>query len=791
MRGNKMLVLFVLSVFVAGLALALPVAPSAAQLPTVTINSAGFNKTSVLPGDSVQATIEWSKIGAGDPTVVVRVLEPLGAAHYQEEVVLQGESGTKTIGFTVGDCAAAGTYRLSVLYGGIEILTGTPPGFEVEAVNVTVYITSPTASSPVVVKPGGQVIVNFVYTASAPTKVEVAVENTGLALSIKSVSVSQSGVITPAAVTLNIPDGAAEGRYAMTVRRCGAVLHSVPNAVEVKRNPVVSAAVTAPTQSEPVDVKAGSTVRITVRYTSDENTAADVRLMSGSTVLASTGVDLVKTTSERSQSVNLTVPSGTAPGRYDLVVAARPDGEVLNRAREAVRVVESVSIDITSPTRSSPVSVGPGGKVTVQFDYTADAATNVDVKLVDSDGKSLVSASTPLDKTSTKKSKSVTLTVPSSASGGKYDVVVAGRTSGAELDKEREAVLLEAKVDADITSPTRTQPVTVQPGDRVSVVIEYTADAAAEIELKLVDSGGSTLVSRTVSLSRSTAKRSQTESLTVPSSASGGKYDLVAATKEGNKTLDTEKEAVAVEGRVQAGIISPSRSQPVTVKPGDRVNVEFEYTAETSAEVDVLLKGSDGKTLVSRTVSLARATTKRSQTISLTVPSPASGGKYDVVVARRTSGTALAVQKEAVQLSSHPVGVAVRFVIGQAGRWAGNAYQTTDCAPMLLNGRTFLPVRHVGEPLGWQFEWDADRKMTTVVKGDLWVRVWINEPGARISRDGGNTWMVAAIDPDNRAVRPVIVDGRTMLPLRFVAESLDTVVDWDGRTQTVTVTQNR
>ncbi len=144
-----------------------------------------------------------------------------------------------------------------------------------------------------------------------------------------------------------------------------------------------------------------------------------------------------------------------------------------------------------------------------------------------------------------------------------------------------------------------------------------------------------------------------------------------------------------------------------------------------------------------------------------------------------------------MQVLSHPVGVVARFVIGQSGRWVGDTYQTIDCAPVLLNNRTFLPVRHVGEPFGWQFEWDAERKMTTVVKGDLWVRVWINEPGARISRDGGKTWTVAAIDPDNQAVRPVIISGRTMLPLRFVAESLAAQVDWNPSTRTVTVNQDR
>ncbi|ACA60408.1 hypothetical protein Daud_1915 [Candidatus Desulforudis audaxviator MP104C] len=45
------------------------------------------------------------------------------------------------------------------------------------------------------------------------------------------------------------------------------------------------------------------------------------------------------------------------------------------------------------------------------------AAVSVDVKIVDGKGESQVSASTSLDKTSTKKSKSVTLTVPAGLRG--------------------------------------------------------------------------------------------------------------------------------------------------------------------------------------------------------------------------------------------------------------------------------------------------------------------------------------------------------------------------------------
>ena len=44
------------------------------------------------------------------------------------------------------------------------------------------------------------------------------------------------------------------------------------------------------------------------------------------------------------------------------------------------------------------------------------------------------------------------------------------------------------------------------------------------------------------------------------------------------------------------------------------------------------------------------------------------------------------------------------------------------------------------------------------------------------------------IDPTNPAVTPVIVAGCTMLPLRFIAESLGCQVNWNQAQQLVTVT---
>lgn len=64
------------------------------------------------------------------------------------------------------------------------------------------------------------------------------------------------------------------------------------------------------------------------------------------------------------------------------------------------------------------------------------------------------------------------------------------------------------------------------------------------------------------------------------------------------------------------------------------------------------------------------------------------------------------------------------------------------------------------------------------IKIDLWI-------GKNIAKVNGKD---TAIDPNNLKVVPLILNGRTMLPDRFVAENLGCDVGWDGTNKTVTIT---
>ena len=46
------------------------------------------------------------------------------------------------------------------------------------------------------------------------------------------------------------------------------------------------------------------------------------------------------------------------------------------------------------------------------------------------------------------------------------------------------------------------------------------------------------------------------------------------------------------------------------------------------------------------------------------------------------------------------------------------------------------------------------------------------------------------VDPENPEVQPIVKDDRTLVPVRFIAESFGAEVGWDEATQTVTITLN-
>ena len=97
-----------------------------------------------------------------------------------------------------------------------------------------------------------------------------------------------------------------------------------------------------------------------------------------------------------------------------------------------------------------------------------------------------------------------------------------------------------------------------------------------------------------------------------------------------------------------------------------------------------------------------------------------------------------------------------------------------DVPPRILDNRTMVPVRFLSEMMDATVLWDDATKRCTVIDGSHWIDLWLNEGSMVV--DG----QVVALDAP-----PVLVEGRTLLPLRAVAESLRLTVNWEESTQVI------
>jgi len=113
----------------------------------------------------------------------------------------------------------------------------------------------------------------------------------------------------------------------------------------------------------------------------------------------------------------------------------------------------------------------------------------------------------------------------------------------------------------------------------------------------------------------------------------------------------------------------------------------------------------------------------------------------------------------------------LRFVIGQTQYTHLGAVRISDATPFITDDRTMVPLRIIAEALGADVGWNAPTRTVSIVQGGRNLNLIIDIP----LPDGMGT--------------PVIVNGRTFVPVRYVSEMLGASVRWDGTNRAVYVYQ--
>jgi hypothetical protein len=120
------------------------------------------------------------------------------------------------------------------------------------------------------------------------------------------------------------------------------------------------------------------------------------------------------------------------------------------------------------------------------------------------------------------------------------------------------------------------------------------------------------------------------------------------------------------------------------------------------------------------------------------------------------------------------------FTIGQTSYTLNGTSVTMDVAPYIENSRTYLPLRYVANALGVNDDnilWDPTSQKVTIIKGSIVAQFTV-----------GSTTMLLNGASVTMDTAPEITDGRTCLPVAWVAQALGAQIAWDATAQTATIT---
>lgn len=99
-----------------------------------------------------------------------------------------------------------------------------------------------------------------------------------------------------------------------------------------------------------------------------------------------------------------------------------------------------------------------------------------------------------------------------------------------------------------------------------------------------------------------------------------------------------------------------------------------------------------------------------------------------------------------------------------------------DTPPVIKEGRTLIPIRAITEGFGAEIAWNAETKEVTITKDG---KVMVLTLGSNTAVVNGETIQIDA--------KAESINGRTVVPLRFIIENLGLKVEWDSETETIEI----
>lgn len=101
--------------------------------------------------------------------------------------------------------------------------------------------------------------------------------------------------------------------------------------------------------------------------------------------------------------------------------------------------------------------------------------------------------------------------------------------------------------------------------------------------------------------------------------------------------------------------------------------------------------------------------------------------------------------------------------------------------PVIIESRTLVPVRFLSEKMNYKVGWDGENQKVTIEKNNKKIELFI---GKNIAIIGGIQQQMTD------SVPPIVVNEKTMVPIRFVVEQFGMDIDYDVNTNQVLLSSN-
>jgi hypothetical protein len=120
--------------------------------------------------------------------------------------------------------------------------------------------------------------------------------------------------------------------------------------------------------------------------------------------------------------------------------------------------------------------------------------------------------------------------------------------------------------------------------------------------------------------------------------------------------------------------------------------------------------------------------------------------------------------------------ISMKLIVGNKKAQLNQETIEMDVPPQIVKGRTLIPIRFVSETFGSKVEWEASTGKITISRLDFVIVLWKDKRDAIVNGKS------VTLD-----VPATIVQGRTLVPLRFISEAFGAKVDWNANEKSISI----